>query len=37
VSLVLYSEKESAKADTRVIDPKTLQQIWRDFDVDGKR
>jgi S1-C subfamily serine protease len=33
VSLVLYSQKESAKADTRVIDPKTLQQIWRDFDV----
>ena len=37
VTLVLYSEKESAKADTRVIDPKTLQQIWRDFDLDGKR
>ena len=33
VSLVLYSQKESAKADTRVIDPKTLQQIWRDFDL----
>jgi hypothetical protein len=37
VTLVLYSEKEPAKADTRVIDPKTLQQIWRDFDLDGKR
>jgi S1-C subfamily serine protease len=37
VTLMLYSEKESAKADTRVIDPKTLQQIWRDFDLDGKR
>jgi S1-C subfamily serine protease len=37
VTLVLYSEKEPAKADTRVIDPKLLQQIWRDFDLDGKR
>jgi S1-C subfamily serine protease len=37
VTLVLYSEKESAKADTRVVDPKTLQQIWRDFDLDGTR
>ena len=36
VTLVLYSEKEPAKADTRVIDPKILQQIWRDFDLDGK-
>jgi S1-C subfamily serine protease len=31
VSLVLYSEKEPAKADTRVVDPKLLQQVWRDF------
>ena len=37
VTLVLYSEKEPAKADTRVIDPEILQQIWRDFDLDGKR
>lgn len=37
VTLALYSEKESAKADTRVIDPGTLQQIWRDFDLDGAR
>jgi Trypsin-like peptidase domain len=37
VSLVLYSEKEPAKADTRVIDPTILRQIWRDFDLDGKR
>jgi hypothetical protein len=37
VTLVLYSEKEPAKADTRIIDPKMLQQIWRDFDLDGKR
>jgi hypothetical protein len=37
VWLVLYSEKEPAKADTRVIDPKTLEQIWRDFELEGKR
>ncbi len=37
VTLVLYSEKEPAKADTRIIDPATLQQIWRDFDLGGKR
>ena len=37
VTLVLYSEKEPAKADTRVIGPAMLQQIWRDFDLDGKR
>ena len=37
VTLVLYSEKEPAKADTRVVDPKTLQQIWRDFDTTAKR
>jgi len=37
VTLVLYSEKEPAKADTRVIDPKILQQIWRDFDLDRTR
>jgi S1-C subfamily serine protease len=30
VTLVLYSEKESAKADTRVIDATILQQIRRD-------
>jgi hypothetical protein len=37
VTLVLYSEKEPAKADTRVIDSKILQQIWRDFDLDATR
>jgi hypothetical protein len=37
VTLVLYSEKEPAKADTRVVDPTILQQIWRDFDLEGKR
>jgi hypothetical protein len=37
VTLVLYSEKEPAKADTRVIDPGILQQIWRDFALAGTR
>jgi len=37
VTLVLYSEKEPAKADTRVIDPGILRQIWRDFDLAGTR
>jgi S1-C subfamily serine protease len=36
VTFVLYSDKAPAKADTRVIDPKLLQQIWRDFDLGGK-
>ena len=31
VTLVLHSEKEPAKADTRVVDPAVLQQIRRDF------
>ena len=31
VKLVLYSEKEPAKGDTRVVDAKVLQQIWQDF------
>jgi S1-C subfamily serine protease len=31
VKLVLYSEKEPAKGDTRVVDPKVVQQIWQDF------
>jgi hypothetical protein len=31
VKLVLYSEKEPQKGDTRVVDPKLLQQIWQDF------
>ena len=37
VSLVLYSEKEPVKADTRIVDPATLQQIRRDFDLGIKR
>jgi hypothetical protein len=31
VKLVLFSEKEPEKGDTRVVDPKVLQQIWQDF------
>ena len=31
VKLVLYSEKEPAKGETRVVDPKVLEQIWQDF------
>jgi hypothetical protein len=37
VTLALYSEKEPAKADTRVVDPTILQQIRRDFDLGGTR
>jgi hypothetical protein len=33
VTLVLYSEKEPTKPDTRVVDPSILQQIRRDFDL----
>ena len=33
VTLVLHSEKEPGKADTRVVVPAVLQQIRRDFDV----
>ena len=31
VKLVLYSEKEPEKGDTRIVDPKVLEQIWQDF------
>jgi S1-C subfamily serine protease len=31
VKLVLSSEKEPAKGDTRLVDPRVLQQIWQDF------
>lgn len=31
VKLVLYSEKEPEKADTRPIDPTVIGQIWEDF------
>jgi hypothetical protein len=32
VKLVLYSEKEPEKGDTRVVDPKVIEQIWQDFE-----
>jgi S1-C subfamily serine protease len=31
VKLTLFSEKDPDKGDTRVVDPKILQQIWQDF------
>jgi S1-C subfamily serine protease len=31
VKLVLYSEKEPARGDTRLVDPRVLQEIWQDF------
>jgi S1-C subfamily serine protease len=31
VKLTLYSEKEPQKGDTRVVDPRVLQQVWDDF------
>ena len=31
VKLVLYSEKEPEKGDTRVVDPRVVQQFWQDF------
>ena len=31
VKLVLYSEKEPEKGDTRVVDPKVIERIWQDF------
>jgi S1-C subfamily serine protease len=31
VTLVLYSEQEPEKGDTRVVDPKVLQRTWEDF------
>ena len=35
VTLVMSSAKEPEKEDVRVVDPKILQQIRRDFDRDG--
>ena len=32
VKLALYSEKEPEKGETRVVDPKIIQQIWQDFE-----
>jgi hypothetical protein len=31
VKLVLYSEKEGAKVDTLIVEPKVIQRIWEDF------
>jgi S1-C subfamily serine protease len=31
VKLVVYSEKEPTKGETRVVDPGVVQQIWQDF------
>jgi len=31
VTLTLFSDKDPDKGDTRVLDPKILQQIWQDF------
>jgi hypothetical protein len=31
VKLVIFSEKEPDKADSRVVDPKIVQQVWDDF------
>ena len=31
VKLTVYSEKDPEKADSRVIDPKLVEQIWNDF------
>lgn len=31
VTLVLYSDKEAQKGDTRAVDPAVIQQIWQDF------
>ena len=33
VTLVLYSEKEPEKGETRVVDPKVIQQVWQDFEA----
>ena len=31
VKLVLYLEKEPGKGQSRVIDPKVIEQVWQDF------
>jgi hypothetical protein len=31
VKLVLFSEKEPEKGETRMIDANVVQQIWQDF------
>jgi hypothetical protein len=32
VKLVLYSEKEPGKGDTKVVDSRVIDQIWKDFE-----
>ena len=32
VKLVLFSEKEPENGDTRMVDPKVIQQVWQDFE-----
>ena len=32
VTVVLYSEKEPEKGETRVVDPKVVERIWQDFE-----
>ena len=31
VKLVLYGEKEPAKGDTQIVDPKVIERVWEDF------
>ena len=31
VKLMIFSDKEPGKSDTRVVEPRVLQQIWQDF------
>ena len=33
VKLMLYSEKEPGKADTRIVDPRVVEQLWDDFEA----
>jgi len=32
VKLTLYSEKEQEKGETRVVEPRVIEQIWQDFE-----
>jgi hypothetical protein len=32
VKLTLFSEKEPEKGDTRVVEPRVVEQIWQDFE-----
>ena len=31
VKLVLYGEKEPARGDTQIVDPKVIERVWEDF------